>query len=590
MSLYLLILWPLFCAYAVRYIPRGRRFEKNSLLIGEAFAVIGAAAELLLISFLMTENMTSSLPLFGGYGLSLSFTGINALCCLLTALTWLITVLLTRPQIRASRDPGLFYFYFFLALSALIGYFISSSFFTLFLFFGLISLFTYPLLEREGGRPASIFIASSLISGALILAGMLLLYSQIGSLSYGTVYTFSGLVNRPSVMTAGVLMLVGFLSNTVLFPLNMCRRGAPSAPCLALTAIYSLTGIYGIFNISLIMFPSSALWSGILMFVGCAVMLSGAFFSMLSSALDRMLLFSVLAQSGTVIIGLSSLVAGDYQYAAAGCVLHIFSSTIALTLLLGISSVICYTASTASITYLTGFGHKSHLLNFVFLSASLGLSGIPVWSGYISRSLIGQSLLDNGFTVCCAVFIASGGFTAAALVRAYVLIFLKRPARDFEKDIPTENLSVPALVLPSLLLPAFGIMPNTTAALLVNYVLPRLRVEKLGYVRYLSSNMLSAEFITVVFGGLLYMLLVKFSKPYSPEADRPDFWEGKLLPFLRERSAKNAVRSDSVSENLSDSPSAREEISGKTALFERVTVILCITVCVAAVVCVLINA
>ena len=53
-----------------------------------------------------------------------------------------------------------------------------------------------------------------------------------------------------------------------------------------------------------------------------------------------------------------------------------------------------------------GFGRKKPLLNYIFLMGALGIGGIPLWNGYISKTLIHESiveyaeLLREGAAVC----------------------------------------------------------------------------------------------------------------------------------------------------------------------------------------------
>ena len=89
-----------------------------------------------------------------------------------------------------------------------------------------------------------------------------------------------------------------------------------------------------------------------------------------------------------------------------------------------------------------GFGRKKPLLCYIFLMGALGIGGIPLWNGYISKTLIHESIVEYiellnegrtaGFFDAAAMkgiewtFLVSGGLTVAYMLKLYVALFVEK--------------------------------------------------------------------------------------------------------------------------------------------------------------------
>lgn len=89
-----------------------------------------------------------------------------------------------------------------------------------------------------------------------------------------------------------------------------------------------------------------------------------------------------------------------------------------------------------------GFGRKKPLLNYIFLMGALGIGGVPLWNGYISKTLIHESIVEytsllrtgqvSGMLSAGMLravewtFLISGGLTIAYMTKLYVALFLEK--------------------------------------------------------------------------------------------------------------------------------------------------------------------
>lgn len=101
-----------------------------------------------------------------------------------------------------------------------------------------------------------------------------------------------------------------------------------------------------------------------------------------------------------------------------------------------------------------------------FLAAALSIGGVPLWSGYVSKTLLHEALveqiaLSGGalYRVCEAVFLFSGGLTAAYMTNLFVTLFVQKPARAFHAE-RADRPTAAVMALGALALTLGGLFPH----------------------------------------------------------------------------------------------------------------------------------
>lgn len=542
MSLYLLVLWPIIGAAAVYWISNIKGMEKRSDSICSTFVLICTGTEVLLVAFLMTENMTASLTRFGGFGLDFRFNSFSALYCIITAFVWLMVVLLSREYVSGLKNRERFYFNFLLTLSSVIGIFLAADFFTLFLFVEMMSLTSFPLIAHDE-NPSSLknggtYLCISVISGLFILMGMLILYKQIGSLSYNTVFTFSAYTNPQMLLLSGILMLIGFGAIAGMYPLHIWLPGANAsipAPAGALiSGILTQCGLFGIITVTVDMVKGNRTWTDILIYAGAVTMVWGAVCALLSSDLKKIFAYSSMSQTGLILISLGIFNINSSVYASSGIILHMMNHSFIMLVLFGSASVIYRNVRSLELHDIRGFGHGKPLLNAIFLSGAMGIGGIPLWNGYISKALLHESIIESGSLLLEIMFLLTGGLTIAYMTKVYTVLFIyKRSVFSEPKTGYIDNPSRAALIIAAVILPLIGMFPNTTARSIVNFSIKKLRAEFLEPIVFFSGEMLTRAFIALVIGIFLYVLFISRRDTKNMISSKYNLQETLYRPLLR---------------------------------------------------------
>ena len=185
-----------------------------------------------------------------------------------------------------------------------------------------------------------------------------------------------------------------------------------------------------------------------------------------------------------------------------------------------------------------GFGRKKPLLNFIFLMGALGIGGFPLWSGYISKTLIHESIVEYiealhmghlqagilGIGAMRAIewiFLFSGGCTVAYMMKLYVTLFVEKnndsavqEKFDALKGKYMNKASAFALTISAVLFPLMGFLPgivmNSIAELGEDFAIEFMSAGELEEkVRYFSIANLKGGLISILIGVVIYLLVIR---------------------------------------------------------------------------------
>jgi hydrogenase-4 component B len=164
-----------------------------------------------------------------------------------------------------------------------------------------------------------------------------------------------------------------------------------------------------------------------------------------------------------------------------------------------------------------GFGRKKPLLAGCFLAGALAIGGIPGFGGYISKTLLHESILEYGgglwFKVLEMLFIFSGGLTVAYMTKLFVTIFIEKNVdSDLQKSYEQNKsyaggTSVLAISIPAVCLLLWGIPAVMDRA--ADRANSFFRLESSEAVRYFSGENLLGAFSSIAIGALVYVLVIR---------------------------------------------------------------------------------
>jgi len=501
------VLLPLATAALMLLLGEGRRRFKAALNLGSALLGLALAVALLLRVDAAGAPASFAVYLTGNwpvpYGIALVADRLSALMAVLAGTVGVAALLYALAR---WQHAGLYFHVLLqLQLMGLYGAFLTADLFNLFVFFEVLLAASYGLLLHGGGaarvRAGLHYIAINLVASLLFLIGVAVLYGVTGTLNMADLALKLPQVpasDRGLLHAGAAILAMAFLAKAAVWPLGFwlpAAYAAASAPAAALFAILTKVGVYALLRLWTLCFPAevgpsagaSAGFGGTaLVLGGLATLGFGALGMMASQRLSRLVAFSVVASSGTLVaaFGLAqpALAAGALFYLAsstlAGCALFLLVELQERSreVELGPSQFddgndALPAFFEAEPTAGANLDDDEELLvgraipgALAFLGASFTLcamvvAGLPPLSGFVAKLAMLQALLELDSAAAWALFvllIAAGLLAAIAFMRAGMRHFWSGGARAAPRLRIVESIPVALLLLALLLLVVHG--------------------------------------------------------------------------------------------------------------------------------------
>ena len=505
---------------------------KLSPRLRQLCGVFAAAAEFVLaLICLFQPPSVLQLGSFCGLGLRLTLDGFRKIYLLVISFLWLMTFLLSGEYFSRSLHLNRYYFFNLLTLGATVGVFLAADLFTAFVFFEVMSFTSYAWVAHsqtpDALRAANTYLTVAVLGGLVALMGLFLLQWKLGTTELSRLRELAaGCGDKAMLYAAGGCILFGFGAKAGMFPLHIwLPKAHPVAPAPAsalLSGLLTKTGVWGVLAISCNLFFADACWGGVVLGLGTATMLLGALLALFSIDLKRTLACSSMSQIGFILVGVGMLcLSGEENgLAARGVLLHMMNHSLFKLVLFGCASVIYMNAHSLDLNRLRGWGRGKPLLCMAFLLGALGICGIPGCSGYISKTLLHESIAEGvvsyGWTLTLVewVFLISGGLTLAYMTKLFVAIFVEKPSEPIMSPDSGKRYwnaaSAVSVLLPALLIPSLGLTAPWTMDRIAALGVDFFRAESPFHsVAYFSLESLKGAIISTVIGAAVYLLVVR---------------------------------------------------------------------------------
>jgi multicomponent K+:H+ antiporter subunit D len=247
------------------------------------------------------------------FGIVLVLDRLSALMLVLTAFISLAALLFALS--RWQRAGVHFHSLFQLQLMGLNGAFLTGDLFNLFVFFEVMLVASYGLLLHASGerrvQAGLHYIAVNLLASSLFLIGAAMLYGVTGTLNLADMARKLGQIppaDRGLLHAGAAVLGMAFITKAAIWPLNfwlLPAYTAASPPVAALFAVMTKVGFYAVLRIWTLFFPAGS--SGTFLFgadalilIGLATLAFGTLGVWGAQRLDRVIAFSLIVSSGTL--------------------------------------------------------------------------------------------------------------------------------------------------------------------------------------------------------------------------------------------------------------------------------------------------
>ena len=497
--------------------------------------------------------MSSLLEIPGicGLGLHFKLDSFRILYGSIAAFMWLMSTLFSKEYLSHYKNKGRYYCFTILTFFATEGVFFSADFYTTFIFFEIMSFTSYVWVafdeKRESLRAAATYLAVAVIGGLVMLMGIFLLYDTMGTLVFDEligsyeqicILNNSGVLAR-KLMASGLCMLFGFGAKAGAFPLHIwLPKAHPVAPAPAsalLSGILTKAGMFGILVLTSYLFLGCTAWGSLILIIGVCTMVVGAVLALFSVDIKRTLACSSVSQIGFILVGvgMSGLLGEENLLAVRGSLLHMVNHSLIKLALFMAAGGIFMNVHELNLNKIRGFGRKKPLLNYTFLMGALGIGGMPLWNGYVSKTLIHESIVEytklleenivsSMFRIGAMkgiewAFLISGGLTVAYMTKLYVAVFVEKNSDsavqekfDNLRGTYMNGLSATVLTISATLLPVMGFFPGQVMGRIADLGQGFMQVEKeADKMAWFSLENLKGAAISILIGAIIYLVMVR---------------------------------------------------------------------------------
>ncbi len=354
---------------------------------------------------------------------------------------WTIAVFYSLGYMRGLKEHAQTRFNacFALAIFGAIGVAFADNLFTMYLFYEIVSICTYPLVAHhqdregyEGGRKYLVYLTAT--AKAFLLPAMILIYVLTGTLDFATDIQsgiFGPEASKPLVVMLYVFCLFGFAKNGVM-PFHHWLPGAMVAPTPVSALLHAVAvvkvGVFCTTRVMLYVFGvdlMAALNLGIptAYFVGFTIIVA-SIIALSKDNLKARLAYSTVSQLSYIILGVALLTPAAIQ----GGLIHIVNHAFAKITLFFCAGAIYVAAHRKDISDMEGLGKVMPFTFGAFFVASLSMIGAPPVAGFVSKwQLLVGSLQAHQIGILL-LLLASTLLNAAYFLPVTYRAFFGKPA------------------------------------------------------------------------------------------------------------------------------------------------------------------
>lgn len=395
----------------------------------EACSLLTSISLIAVVWSLLPELMKGERPeialfeLFLGIEVSFRVEPLGMLFAALASGLWLVNSVYSIGYMRGNTEPNQtrFYIFFAIALSGVIGIAFAGNLITLFLFYEILTLSTYPLVSHKGDestrRAARIYLAVLLTTSiGLFLPAVIWTYAIAGNGDFVLGGILEGQLEGPLVG-----LLLGFfifgIGKAAVMPMHRWLPAAMVAPTPVSALLHAVAvvkaGVFSIvkiivyiFGIEFLSTEPSTDW---LLYAAVTTIIIASLVALRQRNLKRLLAYSTIAQLSYVVMAAATL----KPLAEIGATVHIVAHAFGKITLFFAAGAIYTATKKTEIHQLRGIGRRMPWTMTAFTIGALSMIGVPPTAGFVSKWYILGGAFQADNTVVIATIIASTALNAA---------------------------------------------------------------------------------------------------------------------------------------------------------------------------------
>ena len=395
----------------------------------ESWTILIALVKVMIVASLLPGILAGNNYVFTiaqvipGVPIELRVDALGMIFALVASCLWLFTSIYSIGYMRALNEHAQTRYFasFAVAISATLGVAFAGNLLTMYLFYEVLSLSTYPLVTHEqtaearsSGRKYLTYILGTSIG--LALPAMLITYSVAGTLDFTSGGILAGKASPELLALLVVLFLFGF-AKAGLMPFHGWLPAAMVAPTPVSSFLHGVAvvkaGVFAIFRVIFDILGPETLQSAdlgsLITYIASVTILIASMVALTQDSMKRRLAYSTIGQLAYMVLGAGMLTATGM----VGGVMHLAMHAFGKITLFFCAGAIYVASKKKYISQMDGLGRRMPITYLAFFLGSLSIIGMPPMGGFISKwgMLIGA--VEGDQMVLIAVLLISSLLNAA---------------------------------------------------------------------------------------------------------------------------------------------------------------------------------
>jgi len=379
------------------------------------------------------------------YGLPIKLTlePLGVLFALVASILWIVTSVYSIGYMRSNEEKNQtrFYAFFALAIAAVLGVAFAGNMFTLFVFYEILTIVTYPLVTHHGtdeARRAGRTYLGMLLGTSIAFQLFAIVWTWVaaGTLDFRQGGILDGHVGGAALVVLLLLYVYG-IGKAAVMPLHRWLPAAMVAPTPVSALLHAVAvvkaGVFTVLKVIIYIFGIDLLaqtsGTDILVWLAGITIIIASLVALKQDNLKRLLAYSTVSQLSYVVLGAAILA----PISVAGAIIHIAAHAFGKITLFFVAGAIYTSAHKTLVSELDGIGRLMPWTMAAFAIGSLSMIGLPPTFGFISKWYILQGALETEQLIPVAVIVLSTLLNAAYFLPIVYRAYFKAPATGAAK-------------------------------------------------------------------------------------------------------------------------------------------------------------
>lgn len=404
------------------------------------------------------------IQILGPIRLHFKADGLALIFMILASVLWFFTACYSFDYMKGENRECVFNGYFMFVLTPVLGIAMSANLMTLYIFYELLTLSTFPLIIFRGSDEAlqlgKKYLIYSFMGSSLIIAGMSLFYFQTGQLSFLPNLSAEG----PYMTYSYILLFLGFGVKAALVPFHNWLPSAMIAPTPVSSLLHAVavvkSGVFSLMRVTYFLFGYQFLNDhheiqiSLLILITISILV-GAFLAFHQSNIKKRLAYSTISQLGYIMLGIVL----SNELALTGAILHLINHALIKISLFFAVGMMYKRAHITEFHEVDGMGKKMPLLFGIFMWSTISIMGLPPSNGFVSKWFLAMGAINQGRILFVFVLLFSAFMTAIYLLPVGINAFFKKETVSHEIEPLSLLVTIP-LILLTIANVYLGLLPN----------------------------------------------------------------------------------------------------------------------------------